>query len=534
MRRFLLVSCLASGVGCAGQQVVLPAGHLPAAATTRDARTAEIVATGPALPATKPGPAKPFDLPPGLTGSQVAPPAVPRLDPNMPAAERDRLTRAAYPTLTPVSAELPAGDRAVSLAELQELARTQSPVVARAQADAAVSYGRVVQAGLYPNPTVGYQADQVQPGPRPLPLNNPGQQGGFINQLIKTAGKLTLAQRVAGYDYVNALVAVRRAEVDVTAAVRTQYFAALVAQESLRVNGELARVADEVYDLQLRKVAAGLDEAYRPRQLYIQAVQARNAILQAQATYRAAWRQLAAAVGQPDLPQGTLAGRADGPAPVYDADAVRPLLENHTDLLTARNSVGQAYTNLTLQRRLPIPDLQTNQYHQYDNVAQNYQFGIQLGVNLPISDRNQGNVRAASAQIASSTAGLAVAQNNLVGRLAEAFARYDANRQVAANYRDKILPNFIQAYRAIALQFQAEPEKVSFSDIVVAQQNVGVALQAYLAALGAQWQGVVDVAAVLQLDELYLEPAPPPAAPAPAVAVPPPAAVVPAPRPAPR
>ncbi len=506
MRRLLLLSCLASGVGCAGQRVVLPAGALPAAATTRDLRTAEVLGTTAAPPAVPPpGPAKPFDLPPALTGSQVAPPPLPRFEKDTPAAERDRVTRAAYPTLTPVSAELPASDRVVTLAELQELARTQSPVVARAQADAAVSYGRVVQAGLYPNPTVGYQADQVQPGPRPLPLNNPGQQGGFINQLIKTAGKLTLAQRVAGYDYVNALVAVRRAEVDVTLAVRTQYFAALVAQESLRVNAALAKVADEVYDLQLRKVAAGVDEAYKPRPLYAQAIQARNGVIQAQATYRAAWRQLAAAVGQPDLPQGTLAGRADAPAPVYDADAVRPLLENHTDLLTARNTIGQAQTNLTLQRRLPIPDLQTNQYHQYDNVAQNYQFGIQLGINLPISDRNQGNIRAAGAQIASSTAALAVAQNSLVGRLAEAFARYDANRQVAANYRDKILPNFIQAYRATALQFQAEPDKVGFNDIVVAQQNVGVALQAYLAALTAQWQGVVDVAAVLQLDELYLE-----------------------------
>ena len=503
MRRFLLVGCLASTVGCAGQRVVLPTGHLPAAAVARDARTADVMASSPAPPPPKAGGAKPFDLPPALTGSRTPEAAPPRFDKDTPAAERERRTRAAYPTLTPVGGEVPATDRVSSLAEFQELARTQSPVVQKAVADAAAAYGRVVQAGLYPNPTIGYQVDQWQPGPKPLPLNNPGQQGGFINQLIKTAGKLSLAQRVAGYDYVNALVAVRRAEVDVTAAVRSQYFAALVAQESLRVNAALAKVADEVYELQLQKVASGLDEPYKPKPLYAQAVQARNAVVQAQAAYRAAWRQLAAAVGQPDLPQGTLSGRADAPAPVYDAEAVRPLLENHTDLLTARNTVGQAMVNLTLQRRIPIPDLQTNQYHQYDNAAQNYQFGLQIGVYLPIADRNQGNIRAASAQIASATAGLAAAQNSLVGRLAEAFARYDANQQVAANYRDKILPSYTQAYRATALQFQTEPDKVGFNDIVVAQQNVGVALQAYLAALGAQWQAVVDVAAILQLDELY-------------------------------
>ncbi len=65
------------------------------------------------------------------------------------------------------------------------------------------------------------------------------------------------------------------------------------------------------------------------------------------------------------------------------------MFDQHTDLLTARNQIAQAQTNVTLQRRMPIPDLQTNSYHQYDNLAQTYQFGVQLGVQLPLSDRNQ-------------------------------------------------------------------------------------------------------------------------------------------------
>ena len=44
----------------------------------------------------------------------------------------------------------------------------------------------------------------------------------------------------------------------------------------------------------------------------------------------------------------------------------------------------------------------------------------------------------------------------------------------------------------------------SFSDIVNAQQQLNTFLAAYLTALQAQWQAVVDLAALGQLDDLYL------------------------------
>ena len=79
------------------------------------------------------------------------------------------------------------------------------------------------------------------------------------------------------------------------------------------------------------------------------------------ATDRAAWKQLAAAVGRPDLPSAPLVGKADGAPPQFDPETVQAgLLDRHTDLLTARNTLAQANVSLTLQRRLPIPDLTTN------------------------------------------------------------------------------------------------------------------------------------------------------------------------------
>ena len=203
---------------------------------------------------------------------------------------------------------------------------------------------------------------------------------------------------MAGFDYLNAQVALRRAEVDVINQVRTLHFSALVARKGVEVNRALVALADEVYNLQLKQLSAGEAAGYEPLQLYAQAVQARNSLIQSEISYRSAWKQLAVLLGQPDLPPAALAGRADAPAPAFDPDQARAMmLEGHTDLLTARNTILQTETNLTLQLRTRVPDLQTHYVIQRDNADGNTQFGIQLGVGLPLFDRNQGNIQQARA-----------------------------------------------------------------------------------------------------------------------------------------
>ena len=61
-----------------------------------------------------------------------------------------------------------------------------------------------------------------------------------------------------------------------------------------------------------------------------------------------------------------------------------------------------------------------------------------------------------------------------------------------------------RSYRALIRRYQVEPDKVGFSDIVNAQQNLAQALQSYLGNLDAQWQAAVDVVSLTQADDMYL------------------------------
>src|SRR5262245_56553629 len=96
---------------------------------------------------------------------------------------------AAAVTALPLPAAAPA--RSPELAELLAAATASSPTLKQAAAEVAAARGAAVQAGLYPNPTAGYQGDQIGSG------HTAGQQGAFLSQTIVTHGKLALAQSVA-------------------------------------------------------------------------------------------------------------------------------------------------------------------------------------------------------------------------------------------------------------------------------------------------------------------------------------------------
>src|SRR5262245_32121249 len=63
------------------------------------------------------------------------------------------------PPLPAVQAEQPL--QPLTLADLEALALRHNPTLAQAAAQVAASRGKALQAGLYPNPTIGYVGDQI-------------------------------------------------------------------------------------------------------------------------------------------------------------------------------------------------------------------------------------------------------------------------------------------------------------------------------------------------------------------------------------
>jgi outer membrane protein, heavy metal efflux system len=448
-------------------------------------------------------------LPPSLPGADALPLVLPQLEKLPTQQAKEKAIEAAFPKLPPLDQEpvpVPGpGGGPLDLPALQGMALANNPLVQQAASDVQAARGGMIQAGLHPNPNIGYEGDQINSS------RTSGQQGGFIEQTFKTGHKLELARSVGSMDVRNAELALRKTQVDVMSQVRSGYFAVLVAHENLAIARAMSTLADESYRLQLHLLEGGQAAAYEPLQLYVLCVQARASVVQADNRYLAAWHQLAASLGQPDLPPTQLAGRADVLAPGYDFGPLRDfILANHTDVAAARNSIQKARYYLDLQRALPIPDINTRVVIQYDDTGNPHevQAGAVLGIALPVFDRNQGNILQAEAILAHQNREVARVENDLSQRLAEAYERYRNNLIQVAYYRNSILPNQVRVYRALYQRYHNEPGKVQYSDIVVAQQTLAQALQTYVQSLSAQWQAVVDLGALLQTDDLYYLSAP--------------------------
>src|SRR5262249_32589509 len=72
-----------------------------------------------------------------------------------------------------------------------EAARQSNPTLRQAEAGIRAAEARARQAGLYPNPTIGYSGDEIRGGE-----SGGGKQGFFVEQTIVTGGKLSRAREV--------------------------------------------------------------------------------------------------------------------------------------------------------------------------------------------------------------------------------------------------------------------------------------------------------------------------------------------------
>lgn len=427
-------------------------------------------------------------------------------DPQQPNAERLAVLERLYHGLPPLPPRIepqpgPCGTP-MTLAELQAMAIQRSPVIRQAEADVISARGVMIQAGTPQNPTAGFEGDTFGTG------HTGGYQGLAVEQVVPTGGKLGLARAAREMDLKNAEVALRRTQFDVFTTIRTNYFATLVAAETLKINRALAEFTDQVYRVQIDRVKAGESAPYEPMQVRVLAFQAHAAVIQSVNAYLSAWRQLAAALCAPDMPPTQLAGDIIMPVPEVGYQAAWCwIMENSTRLLTARNSVYGAQFALTLARRTPwIPDVDVAAVVQRDFTTlpdQPCVYSLKGTVPLPLWDKNRGNILAAEGTLAHANQGYALARDTLATTLADAYARYDTNKVTVAYYRRDIIGDQVQSWRGLWERHQEDPDSVQFTDVVAAQQTLAQTIQTYTQTLAAQWQAVVDLGDLMEVDDLF-------------------------------
>lgn len=382
------------------------------------------------------------------------------------------------------------------LSDLLRISLDHSPELRQAHLQVEVAAGRAVQAGLYPNPTVSAEGSEL--GHRDGP-------GGFItaplvSQEIVTGGKLRLSRQVGEQETDQARLQLLGQRFALYTAVRRGYFDVLAAQRRVEIYSELVDLASKATQITETLVkgrqAAPLDLV----QVRVELNRFRAELDAARQERIAAWRRLAAAMGTPDLPDTPVHGALDSMWPDYDFDsAARRLMECHPEIRAARVGIARAQLALRRARMEAIPNVNFGAGYERDNVDHQDQWAFRASLPIPVFNRNQGNVQAASAEVGRAVADVERVQNMLVGRLATAFGQYTAARERASRYRTLILPDATEAYQLALAAFQGG--QFEYLRVLQAQRAVAETNLEYVRALTELWLAASEISGLLLEEE---------------------------------
>jgi cobalt-zinc-cadmium efflux system outer membrane protein len=394
----------------------------------------------------------------------------------------------------PPTAEARPAAASLSLADLEQMALRGNPTLVQAAANVEVARGHAVQSGLYPNPTVGYVGERIGAG------GTAGEmQGMFIDQTIVTAGKLRLNRARGAQEVTQAEAHALARQCRVVNGVRVRYYELLAMRRLLDVRAELLKVAENAVTTTEELVNVGAANKPDLLQARIEARRERVALENARTFYDAAWRQLAAFVGEPDLSPVPLRGELDraGAAPDFDT-ALSHLLEGSPEIQAARAELLREQVALKREQVEPIPNLQVQVANGYDFETRTDVTSVQVGVRLPAFDKNQGNIRAAQGRVARAAAEVRRVELSLRQRLERQYARYRTASATAVAYRKSTLPDAREAYESYLESFRKR--RAAWPQVLVAQRTYFQMSVDYVEALEELRRAEVAILGLLLVD----------------------------------
>jgi cobalt-zinc-cadmium efflux system outer membrane protein len=201
---------------------------------------------------------------------------------------------------------------------------------------------------------------------------------------------------------------------------------------------------------------------------------------------------LAAVIGKPNLALTRLDGDLDAVPDLNYEEWVATTLRDSPEVKLAQQAVDRGEASLSQAKKAPIPDLQVTgilvqSYEPLETTRKpiGLQGGAQVGVQLPIFNRNQGNIAAAKAEIESAKQELTRIKLQLQRDLASMFRDYDSARLIVQQYKSEMLPRAEQAYRMYQTSYRQMAG--AYPQVLISQRTLFQLEAEYVQALENVW-----------------------------------------------
>ena len=419
----------------------------------------------------------------------------------------DRITATTYDgemKLYGVVVQRAPATQGTSLDELEKAGLSSNPTAVQADANFRVASALARQSGLYPNPTAGYYGDEIRGG-----SYGGGKQGGYISQTIVTGGKLSAARRVAGLAMAESKTAAEVQRQRIVNNVRMLFYQALAAQRMVEVREHLARLSEDATETAHQ--LANIGQADRPiiLQSEVEQQQANIQLRIAEQNLASSWRTLSVVAGKPDLPLTHLLGDLEAIPDLNYSQWLATTLSDSPEVKLAQQSVERAEAMFSQAKKAPIPDLEVSANLSQDNeLIENTHRpvglvgGVQAGVQIPIFNRNQGQISAAREEIESARQELARKKLQITRDVAALFRDYDAARVTVKQYKSEMLPRAEEAYKLYSASYRNMA--AAYPQALMSQRTLFQLEADYVQALDAAWQSSLAIRGFGLMDGLAM------------------------------
>jgi outer membrane protein, heavy metal efflux system len=361
--------------------------------------------------------------------------------------------------------------KTITLDELQQMALQNNPTFRQSAANIQAAEGRKKQSGLYPDPTVGYQGEQIRGG-----SFHGGEQGFFVQQDIVLGGKLRLNRQIFDQELQQAVTEADEQKVRVVTNVRMSYIQALAAQQTLELRQNLSKLANDAVETSHQLANVGQADAPDVLESEVEAQQAQLAVTMAEQNEQRVWKALAAVVGNPRLPLMNLEGRLEDTLPVNADELVEKIVNESPAVRIAELGVKRAEAALARAKREPIPDLQLRAGMQQNGelLSDGRSVGLQgfadVGVRIPIFNRNQGNIATARADAERARREVERVKLVLRERSASVVQNYTFSQAAVDRYKNQMIPRAQKAYEMYTKKYREMA--AAYPQVLIAERTL--------------------------------------------------------------
>lgn len=391
-------------------------------------------------------------------------------------------------------------DRA-ELDQFQGLALAGNPGLREAAARIEAVRGKWIQAGLPPNPFVGYTGQQL------ASAGKAEQHGLVLGQTFITGKKLSLDQAAVCQEWQRARYDYEAQRLRILTDTALAYYEVLAAQRKIELAEELVEIGDKAVETANALLKAKERSKVDVLQAQVETQTVRLALETAEQRLAASWRLLGAVIGTPDLPPQPLKGALEPAVDVTWDDALARLRTGSPELAAAMAEVERArwLYQRALKQNVPNIDVQAIPF-QRDNGINGWDGALQVGANIPVWNKNQGAIREAYMRIAVAEQAVDRIDLALQARLSLVFERYLAAEKQIARYERDILPAAREQLELVTQVYRGG--EIDSLVVLVPRRTLAQTSLAYIDALRDRAAAAAEIEGLLLKESLFTAPGP--------------------------